>query len=114
MFRTRKGKKKEKRRKTEWGNPVTKIKYNNVKQQDDKIKQMDNFQKDTIKVNENSNDRGNCQIATVAHQLSGFVLFRSDEQLKMDAINHIKNWLANYGEFVAEPLDTYAEKMKFP
>ena len=76
------------------------------------MKELDIFQNDTIKVVENPNDRGNCQFASVAHQLSQFGVYRSAQQLRMDAINHIQNWRAYYGEFLTEPLDTYDEKMK--
>ena len=104
--------KETRRKKKECWNSLTKKKYYIVKTQDDKMKELDIFQNDTIKVVENPNDRGNCQFASVAHQLSQFGVYRSAQQLRMDAINHIQNWRSYYGEFLTEPLDTYAEKMK--
>lgn len=48
----------------------------------------------------------------MAHQLFRFGVFRSAQQLRLEAIQHIHTWRDHYEGFVGEPLDTYVEKMK--
>lgn len=53
------------------------IKEEIIKTKTDKMKELDIFKDETTNVIENPSDCGNCQFASVAHQLFQFGVFRS-------------------------------------
>ena len=106
--------KEQKRRKVTNFNTYTKQKYLIPKRESDKMKELDILGNYTIQVIENPKDTASCQFASASHQLRRYGIYRTAQQLRIDAVQHIEQWGEYYKGFVDKHMEDYIKQMRSP